>query len=77
MTKRKASNRGPLYYADMKVQPFDVMNSMGGDILDGYLVGASIKYIMRMGKKGSWREDIKKAIHCLEILLEVNPDEGG
>jgi hypothetical protein len=49
------------------------MRAMGADILDGYLLGAAVKYIMRQGRRdGEWLKDIEKAVHCLEVLIEEN-----
>lgn len=38
--------------------------------------GAALKYIYRRGNKpgASYRQDIEKAIHYLQLFLELNPD---
>ena len=55
------------HYLKMKIQPVEyiVKNNIG------YREGSAIKYISRWQHKGGV-EDLKKAIHCLEmIILEV------
>ncbi len=57
---------GGSHYKVVKYQPWDV-------VLDwelGYLDGTALKYISRWKKKNGL-EDIRKAIHFLEKLLEV------
>jgi hypothetical protein len=39
--------------------------------LAGFLRGNAIKYLARAGKKGDAIEDIKKAQHYLDKLIEV------
>ena len=50
----------------MPIQPveFIVANEFG------FLEGSVIKYVSRHQKKNG-REDIEKAIHCLQLLLEI------
>ena len=58
------------HYKDVKFQPWDV-------VLDwnlGYLDGTALKYISRWKKKNGL-EDIKKAIHFLEKLVEVEENK--
>jgi len=53
------------------VQPWDAMQAwMSPEAFAGFLRGSAIKYIARCDKKGG-REDIQKAHHYLEKLLEV------
>jgi hypothetical protein len=54
------------HYKDMAIQPAEYVtrNKLG------FLQGNAIKYISRAGRKGPAAEDIRKAIHCLELLLE-------
>ena len=40
-----------------------------------YMESNAVKYITRHGKKHNGREDIEKAIHCLELVLEWDYDE--
>lgn len=50
---------------DMKIQPIEFI--VGNNL--GYREGNVIKYVCRHGKKNG-AEDIKKAIHYLEMILE-------
>ena len=61
---------GGTHYTDVKYAPWDV-------VLDwnlGYLDGTALKYISRWKKKNGL-EDIKKAIHFLEKLVEVEENK--
>lgn len=55
------------HYKDFPIQPveFITKNKLG------YIEGAVIKYVCRHGQKNG-REDIEKAIHYLQLLLELN-----
>lgn len=48
-----------------KIQPWDIIDEYGLDFYEG----CALKYILRV--KISRREDIEKAIHCLEKKLET------
>lgn len=56
---------GGEHYKDYPIEPgeYNQKNRIG------YMEGNAIKYITRHAAKGG-REDIKKAIHCLELVLE-------
>ena len=53
------------HYSKLKIQPtqYIIENKLG------YIEGNVIKYVTRHRDKGK-KEDIKKAIHYLEMLLE-------
>ena len=55
------------HYKDCKIQPVDyiVENNLT------FLEGNAIKYITRHRKKGEGSKDIEKAIHYLEMILEM------
>lgn len=55
------------HYKDKGIQPWDyvIANNMG------YLEGTIVKYITRYKDKGGI-EDLKKARHFLDKLIEVN-----
>lgn len=60
------------HYQKLNIQPWDAMQAwMTPEQFKGFLVGNCIKYVARAGKKGGYREDIEKAQHYLEKLLEV------
>ena len=56
---------GGKHYSKMKIQPAEFIN--GNKLL--FAEGNAIKYICRHSVKGK-EEDIKKAIHYLEMILE-------
>lgn len=59
------------HYVSKKVQPWDCMEScMSREEFAGYLRGNIIKYTMRCKDKGAV-EDLEKAQHYMEKLLEV------
>jgi|TARA_R100000781_G_scaffold94393_1_gene58745 hypothetical protein len=53
------------HYQDFKIQPAEFINQ--NRLL--FAEGNAIKYICRHSKKGK-QDDIKKAIHYLEMILE-------
>ncbi|MGA9855312.1 MAG: DUF3310 domain-containing protein [Gammaproteobacteria bacterium] len=57
---------GGSHYATLKIQPVEyaTANRLG------YCEGLCLKYITRHRAKNG-AEDIRKAIHCLELLLEL------
>lgn len=54
------------HYKNMAIQPIEFCqkNRLG------YAESLAIKYICRHGSKNG-RQDIEKAIHCLQLLLEL------
>lgn len=57
---------GGNHYMQFAIQPIDFIHENGL----GYIEGNVIKYVCRhRGKNG--RQDIEKAIHYLELLLEL------
>lgn len=56
---------GGNHYKDMAIQPSEYIYANGLN----WLEGNAIKYITRHAVKGG-KEDIEKAIHYLELLLE-------
>ena len=56
---------GGKHYKDMKIQPAEFINE--NKLL--FAEGNAIKYICRHSTKGK-EEDVKKAIHYLEMILE-------
>lgn len=59
---------GGSHYKDMAIQPAEYIERNGLS----YLEGAAIKYISRWRKKGG-KQDLDKAIHCLQLLRHLNP----
>jgi hypothetical protein len=62
--------RGGSHYKDMKIQPIEYV--VGNNL--SFLQGNVIKYVSRYKNKNG-KEDIKKAIHCLELILELEYKE--
>ena len=58
---------GGSHYKDLAIQPVEycLKNNLN------YCQSSAIKYVTRAGTKGPAREDVRKAIHFLEIWLEV------
>lgn len=59
------------HYKDMAIQPIQYIHANGL----GYFEGCVIKYVSRHRAKNK-AEDIKKAIHFLQLLLELEYGEG-
>ena len=55
---------GGSHYKDMRIQPTEYINKNNL----GYMEGNVIKYVSRHKSKGG-AQDIKKAIHYLELIL--------
>lgn len=60
------SQVGGSHYKDMAIQPVEYIEKNNLS----YLEGAAIKYISRHRKKGG-RQDLDKAIHCIELLRDL------
>ncbi len=60
---------GGNHYKDMKIQPVEYIHANGL----GYIEGNVVKYISRHKFKGG-AEDIKKAIHYCQMILEMEYD---
>jgi hypothetical protein len=60
------------HYKELAVQPWSAMQSwMSAAEFDGFLRGNAIKYLARAGRKGDAVQDLKKAMHYLEKLIEL------
>lgn len=63
---------GGTHYISKAIQPWDAMESwMDATEFQGYLRGNVIKYVARCNEKGSPMQDLQKAQHYLQKLLEV------
>ena len=72
--KQKAANArqvGGDHYKRMDVQPWDVVDHGPRQQAIGFYRYNALKYVMRAGEKGDFKEDIQKAQHYLEKLLEL------
>lgn len=54
------------HYKDLKPQPIEVLHAWGLP----YAEGSAIYYILRWRRKGGL-EDLKKARHTLDLLIEL------
>lgn len=72
-----ARNRGPAYYKNQSIQPWDVADTMPYPQRIGYYKMSAIAYLMRLGNKDGTEEitEVDKAIHYLEKLKEVIQEE--
>lgn len=59
------------HYAKLKIQPVEYIHANGL----GFIEGSVIKYVTRHKSKGG-RQDIEKAIHFLELLIEIEYGDG-
>lgn len=72
MNKPLAHQEGGSHYKDMAIQPVEFIEANGLSFCEG----SAVKYICRHRLKNH-KEDILKAIHFLQILIELNyPTEG-
>ena len=66
---------GGSHYKDMAIQPWQAMEAwLTAEEYRGYHKGVAIAYLARERDKGG-TEDIKKAIHHLQRLVEMVQDE--
>lgn len=59
------------HYKKMDIQPWDVIDHGPRQQAIGFYRYNGLKYIMRAGEKGDFKEDIQKAHHYLQKLLEL------
>jgi hypothetical protein len=62
----KDNQIGGSHYKDMAIQPAEYIEKNGLS----YLEGCVIKYTSRHRQKGK-AQDLRKAIHCLQLLLDL------
>ena len=68
----KEEQIGGQHYKDMAIQPAEFITKNG----IGYIEGSVIKYVCRWRKKNGI-EDLKKAKHFLELLIELEGNQSG
>jgi hypothetical protein len=72
MSKADMSQVGGSHYKDLKITPWDALESwLSPEEFRGFLKGNAVKYLARAGKKRDALEDIRKARHYLEKLEEM------
>ena len=62
---------GGNHYKQMNVQPWDVVDTWPIEQQIGYYRGGALKYIMRMGTKDEQIQEIGKARHYMDKLIEI------
>lgn len=62
---------GGEHYRKFKIQPWDVIDEYGLS----FYAGGVLKYLLRAGNKGPALEDLRKARHYLDKLIEVQEKE--
>jgi hypothetical protein len=67
---------GGNHYKDMPIQPWEALEVwLTPDEYRGYQKASAIAYLARERQKGGM-QDIKKAIHHLQRLVEIQGEEG-
>ena len=62
---------GGSHYRELQIQPWDAMRAwMTPAEFRGFLRGNAIKYLARCDKKGALVEDLRKARHYIDKLIE-------
>jgi hypothetical protein len=71
MTTSRLHQIGGTHYTTKEIQPWDAMEAwMSHEAFLGFLQGNAIKYLARWKDKGGI-EDLRKARHYLDKLIEV------
>lgn len=64
----------PSHYKDGEIECIDALREqLGDENFMGFCQGNAAKYIWRAGKKGDMKEDIKKAIWYLRMMIGDDP----
>ena len=64
---------GGNHYRKFKIQPWDVIDEY--DL--SFYAGNALKYLLRAGHKGSKIEDLRKARHYLDKMIELEGERDG
>ena len=59
------------HYLNMGVDPWQIIDSWPREQRIGFYRGNALKYIMRAGEKDAALQDILKAAHYIEKLIEI------
>ena len=62
---------GGAHYKDMDIQPWNIIDQGPREQAIGFYRYNALKYVMRAGDKDPFKQDIAKAHHYLEKLLEI------
>jgi len=69
--KANARQVGGDHYKEMKVEPWDVVDTWSSEQRIGFYRGNAVKYLMRVGRKPGADTDAAKAQHYIQKLIEV------
>lgn len=69
--KAQKTQIGGDHYLKMGIQPWTVVDTWPIEQRIGFYRGGALKYLMRMGTKDEQAQEISKAKHYIEKLLEV------
>lgn len=58
------------HYKNMAVEPWDVVDTWPLEQQIGYYRGSALKYLMRCGNKDDREQELRKAAHYVQKLLE-------
>lgn len=58
------------HYKRFKIQPIEFI--LGNNL--GFAAGCVIKYVCRAPYKGTYRQDLEKAKHYIDMMLEIGHD---
>ena len=71
MPMTRTTQEGGDHYLNMGVQPWDVIDTWPIEQRIGAYRAGVLKYVMRMGCKDASSQEIRKAKHYCEKLIEV------
>ena len=75
--KANATQVGGEHYKNMGVEPWDVIDSWPLEQRIGAYRAGALKYVMRMGSKDENVQELKKAGHYIQKLIEVLEERNG
>lgn len=71
MSEANKYMHGGDHYVRMGVEPWNVIDSWPLEQRIGFYRGSAIKYLMRLGNKDASLQEVQKAKHYCEKLIEV------
>jgi len=69
--RARDKQEGGSHYKKMGVEPWDVVDTWPLEQQIGYYRGGALKYIMRMGSKDESLQELRKAEHYIQKLIEI------
>ncbi len=63
------------HYKNMAIEPWDVVDTWPLEQQIGFYRGSTCKYLLRMGSKDERLQEVRKAAHYIEKLIEVLQEE--